>query len=207
MIEKSLTPEQMYSVIYSDTTDPFSVLGLHVEEDGKIAIRSFDPYADKIFVKDLSDNSMYEMEKLHKSGFFEIILENKTENFKYKLVKKYSEGKEIEEYDAYSFLPILSEEDLYLYNRSNLNFAYNSLGAHIVEKDGVKGTVFAVWAPTARRVSVVGEFNRWDGRIHLMRLRGSSGIWELLLQRRHLPIFVIQIFVAFADGLTFAIWT
>ncbi len=181
MIEKSLTPEQMYSVIYSDTTDPFSVLGLHVEENGKIAIRCYDPYAETIFVKDLSDNSRYEMQKLHKSGFFEIILDDKTENFKYKLIKIDSNGNETEEYDTYSFLPILSEEDLYLYNRSNLNFAYNSLGVHIVEKEGVKGTVFAVWAPTARRVSVVGDFNKWDGRVHTMRLRGSSGIWELFI--------------------------
>jgi 1,4-alpha-glucan branching enzyme len=84
-------------------------------------------------------------------------------------------------YDPYSFLPILSEYDLYLFNEGSHHKIYERLGAHLRTIDGIKGTLFAVWAPCAIRVSVVGNFNQWDGRRHQLRRLGSSGVWEIFI--------------------------
>ena len=84
-------------------------------------------------------------------------------------------------YDPYQFPSHISQQDLYLFSEGNLRQGYRMLGSHAVEIDGVKGVRFAVWAPNAERVSVVGEFNQWDGRMHPMRSHGSSGVWELFL--------------------------
>ena len=83
--------------------------------------------------------------------------------------------------DGYSFLPTLGEVDLHLFGEGNDRRIYDKLGAQLRVIDGVPGTSFAVWAPNARRVSVVGEFNGWDGRYHPMRLLGASGVWELFV--------------------------
>ena len=86
-----------------------------------------------------------------------------------------------ETYDPYAFAPEISDHDLFLFNSGKLHQAWRTLGAHPMTRDGVPGTRFAVWAPNAERVSVVGDFNRWDGRVHPMAARGSSGVWELFL--------------------------
>jgi 1,4-alpha-glucan branching enzyme len=86
-----------------------------------------------------------------------------------------------ETYDPYAFAPEISDHDLFLFNSGKLHQAWRTLGAQPVTREGVPGTRFAVWAPNAERVSVVGDFNRWDGRIHPMAARGSSGVWELFL--------------------------
>ena len=81
----------------------------------------------------------------------------------------------------YQFMPKINEEDAYLFGKGDHHFIYEKLGAHVCEMDGVKGVSFAVWAPSARRVSVVGDFNLWDGRKHMMRVLGASGIWEIFI--------------------------
>ena len=86
-----------------------------------------------------------------------------------------------ETYDAYAFLPRISDYDLYLFNQGRLWQAYRTLGSHAMEIDGIAGVLFAVWAPNAERVSVVGDFNRWDGRVHPMTVHGFSGVWELFI--------------------------
>ena len=83
--------------------------------------------------------------------------------------------------DPYAFPPVLTEYDLYLSGEGTHYQKYEKLGAHVREVAGVRGVHFAVWAPNARRVSVVGNFNFWDGRVHPMRHRGSSGIWEIFI--------------------------
>ncbi len=86
-----------------------------------------------------------------------------------------------ETYDAYAFAPQIPEYDLHLFNEGKLRQAYRTLGSHSVEIDGVAGVLFSVWAPNAGRVSVVGEFNRWDGRVHQMAVEGLSGVWKLFI--------------------------
>lgn len=101
--------------------------------------------------------------------------------FAYDLVITDAKGSEHRTRDAYSFLPTLGETDLYLFGQGNERRIYDKLGSHLRVIDGVPGTSFAVWAPNAQRVSVVGDFNGWDGRVHAMRLLGASGIWEIFI--------------------------
>ena len=194
------TLDQIYTLLYSDISDPFSVLGGHeIEHDGKkvISVRAYDPDVSNIYVIDKESKKEYKMEKVHKDGFFERIFLDRKNIFDYTFRKIYADGSEITVADSYSFAPTISEEDLYLYNRGDLHYAYNSLGAHVREINGVKGVLFAVWAPTARRVSVVGDFNNWDGRTNMMRRRGSSGIWELFIpELEEGEVYKYEIFTA-----------
>ncbi|MDQ7823574.1 MAG: 1,4-alpha-glucan branching protein GlgB [Candidatus Eremiobacteraeota bacterium] len=176
--------DQIYSVIYADLRDPFTVLGGHeIKHDNKtiVSVRTYLPDIESAFIVDNDRNKEYEMEKVHPYGFYERIFLDRDKLFSYSIKTIDSEGATLVFRDPYSFLPVISEEDLYLYNEGNLHYAYNRLGAHTMNIGGVEGVLFAVWAPTARRVSVVGNFNNWDGRRHMMRLRGSSGIWEIFI--------------------------
>ena len=94
---------------------------------------------------------------------------------------RWNDGNTSEIADPYAFPPVLSEFDLHLIGEGTHYRLYDTLGAHVREIDGLRGVQFAVWAPNAERVSVVGDFNAWDGRVHPMRSRGGSGIWELFL--------------------------
>src|SRR5262249_61973816 len=99
----------------------------------------------------------------------------------YRLDVAYPDGLSVELDDPYRFLPSLGELDVHLAAEGLHERLYEKLGAHVRELDGVRGTAFAVWAPNARSVSVVGDFNTWDGRLHQMRSLGASGIWELFV--------------------------
>lgn len=99
----------------------------------------------------------------------------------HRLVWHYGDGQKIERHDPYTFAPQISDYDLHLFGEGRHWDIYRVLGAHIKEVDGISGVLFATWAPGAERVSVVGNFNRWDGRVHPMRSRGSSGVWELFV--------------------------
>ncbi len=129
------------------------------------------------------------MRKLHPEGFFEVVLPGIGEiapapsSYRIRFRTEYDEI--IDHYDTYAFPFLLTEFDLYLMGEGRHYDAYEKLGAHIKTVDGVTGVHFAVWAPNARRVSVVGDFNRWDGRVNPMRFRGSSGIWELFIPELH----------------------
>src|SRR5665648_193641 len=99
----------------------------------------------------------------------------------YRLEVAYPDGKRFEIVDPYSFLPTIGDLDLHLAGEGRHEQLYEKLGAHLREIDGVAGVAFAVWAPAARSVGVVGDFNSWDGRLHAMRSLGPSGIWELFV--------------------------
>ena len=101
----------------------------------------------------------------------------------YRLRVNFHDGHQIETEDPYAFSPTLTDFDLHLLAEGRHYDSYEKLGAHATEVEGVRGATFAVWAPNALRVSVVGDFNGWDGRVHPMRLRGSTGMWELFLPR------------------------
>jgi len=176
--------EEIQKIIYSMHPDPFEVLGAHtVKWGGKdaIAIRAFLPEADQVTVVNEGTGQRYPMKKLHKDGFFEAVIRGEEEIFPYRLEETAFDGSTRLFYDPYSFLPVLSEFDLYLMEEGTHYKKYEKLGAHEMRINGIDGVFFAVWAPNALRVSVIGDFNRWDGRRHPMRVRGLTGIWELFL--------------------------
>jgi 1,4-alpha-glucan branching enzyme len=164
------------ALLQARSHDPFSFLGLHPHASGWV-VRVFLPHAQNV---QLSCGAEWQpMMRTHPQGFHEWTGKDRPPSpcrIRYE-----QDGRHVESFDPYSFTPTLSDHDLYLFNEGRLQQAYATLGAHIVVKDGVKGTRFAVWAPAAERVSVVGDFNRWDGRVNPMRVRGSSGVWELFL--------------------------
>src|ERR1044072_405068 len=115
------------------------------------------------------------------SDLYSVFLAGATLPLSYRFRITFVDGSTWERGDPYRFLPTLGEVDLHLFNEGTHRELWKKLGAHIRMVDGVRGVGFAVWAPTARRVSVVGEFCNWDGRVFPMRLLGSSGVWELFI--------------------------
>ena len=162
--------------------------------DGGWAVRFFIPWAEeaRISLQPSSPENappdpakVLEAVKLHPEGFFEAILPADQTGppapVSYKIQGRTHYGEFFETYDAYAFPWVLTEFDLYLMGEGRHYDTYQKLGAHLITLEGIRGVHFAVWAPSARRVSVVGDFNRWDGRVHPMRARGSSGIWEIFV--------------------------
>jgi 1,4-alpha-glucan branching enzyme len=159
--------------------DPFAVLGMH-EVDGEIVVRALLPQASRVQVVDPVDGHVLgELALVDKAGLFGGVLEGRTTRFRYRLrVTLGTDTSDIE--DPYRFGPILTDLDLYLFGEGTHRRLFDKLGAHPTTIDDVAGVTFAVWAPNAQRVSVVGDFNAWDGRRHVMRKR-TSGIWEIFL--------------------------
>jgi 1,4-alpha-glucan branching enzyme len=174
--------EEVESLLNAEHSDPFHILGAHIVEWKKkpaVAVRAYLPGAEQVWVR--RDSELLPSQRIHVDGFFEAVFPNEAQVFPYRLRARYGEGNEPEFEDPYRFPPVLSEFDLYLLGEGTHSKSYEKLGAHLIEVDGVSGVVFAVWAPNARRVSVVGDFNNWNGRRHPMRVRGSSGVWELFI--------------------------
>jgi len=159
--------------------NPHGILGMH-PLDGAVVVRVFNPHSQTVTIRDVHSGRCYPMEKIDNRGFFEAVIDV-PDLFVYQLVHTTTDGITYTVYDPYSFLPTVSDYDTYLFNQGNHHRIYEKLGCHLREINGVKGASFAVWAPSAQRVSVVGSFNQWDGRIHQMRMLGSSGVWELFI--------------------------
>ncbi|HUN23299.1 MAG TPA: 1,4-alpha-glucan branching protein GlgB [Anaerolineales bacterium] len=176
-------PEAVAAIAGGYHGNPFDVLGLHqIENDDKpmFVVRAFQPQARAVEVVFAKGKSV-PMEKTHDYGFFEVQLNEKQAKSGYRLHITTMADTQYELDDAYRFAPVLGDADLYLHGEGTHMQLYNKMGAHPMEVQGVKGVCFAVWAPNAERVSVIGDFNNWDGRRHPMRLRGNSGIWELFI--------------------------
>ena len=184
-------------IVRAESSDPFHFLGPHwLDRDGKrvLAIRAYHPAASEMAVEWLRNSpkrhSAIAAEKIHPGGVFEALVpsdlsqlrENQEiEATSYRLYFRFPDGNTLDTLDPYAFPPLLTDYDLYLSGEGTHYQKYEKLGAHVREVAGVRGVHFGVWAPNALRVSVVGNFNFWDGRVHPMRLRGETGIWELFI--------------------------
>ena len=165
-------------------SDPYAVLGMHVDADSKLWVRSMQPGALAVAVIDAkTGRQVAELEHRRVQGvegFFEGVIPRRRNYFPYRLRISWQEGVQ-ETDDPYRFWTVLGEMDVWLLAEGSHLRPFERLGAHLCEIDGVAGTAFAVWAPDAQRVSVVGDFNTWDGRRHPMRLRRECGVWEIFL--------------------------
>ncbi|MGB6297424.1 MAG: 1,4-alpha-glucan branching enzyme [Rivularia sp. (in: cyanobacteria)] len=179
----TIAPEQVNSIIKNQHQDPFEILGSHkIEKNGKHVwvVRAYLPNASAAWVILPEERKEQEMQSVHDPHFFECIIDAQ-ELANYQLKVKEGDNERVF-YDAYAFRsPKLTEFDLHLFTEGNHHRIYEKLGAHLAEVGGVKGVYFAVWAPNARNVSVLGDFNSWDGRKHQMRKSSDVGVWELFI--------------------------
>ena len=170
------------ALLRADHRDPFAFLGMHSEAGGRaVVVRAFLPEACKVAVVDAASGVVVaELPRVHEAGLFVGAVKGRQDLFEYRLrVVIGDEEREVE--DPYRFPPALGELDLHLLAEGNNARSYEQLGAHRRSLCGVEGVAFAVWAPNASRVSVVGDFNAWDGRRHPMRLHPGCGVWEIFL--------------------------
>jgi 1,4-alpha-glucan branching enzyme len=175
---------QIDALLAGRHADPFALLGPHPVSGGWV-VRFFLPWAAEACILLKGVAKVTDAVKLRPEGFFEVTWPSTQDTApapgSYKIQGRTHEGEPFEIYDAYAFPYLLTEFDLHLMGEGRHYDTYEKLGAHVKTIEGVAGVHFAVWAPSAKRVSVVGDFNRWDGRVHPMRSRGSSGIWEMFL--------------------------
>jgi 1,4-alpha-glucan branching enzyme len=167
--------EEIQAVLEARHQNVFAFLGPHPVGEGRQVVRTFQPYVEKVTV--ICDGARFEAEKLHDDGFFEA----ETPRGSYTLELADHAGSTSCMRDAYSFGLLLGEQDMHYFREGTHQRLWEVLGASLKTVDGVAGCQFAVWAPNAQRVSVIGDWNRWDGRIHPMRNRMEGGIWEIFI--------------------------
>ena len=157
---------------------------MHALGDGSgLVARALVPDAAKVELQPVheKDKPAIKLKRIPKTDLFEGVTQAANRVYAYDLVITDKTGNVRRTRDPYSFLPTLGEGDLYLFGKGDERRIYDKLGAQLRTIDGVAGTSFAVWAPNAQRISVVGDFNHWDGRVHQMRSLGSSGVWEIFI--------------------------
>jgi 1,4-alpha-glucan branching enzyme len=169
-------PAALEAIATGEHGDPFSVLGTHPVDDGW-AVRTFAPGADAAEFED-GFGKRQPMTKLDDAGVFGTVLEQRPGRYSVIARKETAEWRFI---DPFQFGPVLGEMDEHLISEGAHMRLWRTLGARPMNHEGVNGVAFAVWAPNARRVSVIGDFNGWDGRKHPMRRRGATGVWELFI--------------------------
>ncbi len=172
-------PDTIERLLHARHDDPFSILGRHAAADGTVLVRALLPGATAVTVLDTAGRPLGPLALRHAGGFFEGTLPCVPAH--YLLDVAWPGGHHVQQEDPYRFGPLLGATDLWLLSEGTHLRPYEALGGHPRTHEGVAGAGFAVWAPNARRVSVVGDFNGWDGRRHPMRLRHDAGVWELFL--------------------------
>jgi 1,4-alpha-glucan branching enzyme len=173
-------------LLRAEHSDPFSILGPHeVERDGtrRWIVRTIHPYALEMAI--LLDGRVIPMARVEPEGIFEALLPPGVAGpfgpERYRLRIRWDDGGWSEAVDTYAFPRVLTDFDLHLFSEGTHQALYEKMGAHVREIAGLRGVHFSVWAPNALRVSVVGDFSRWDGRMYPMRSSGGSGLWELFV--------------------------
>ncbi len=174
-----LTAERVNRLVEARDDDPFATLGVHPAKKGFTACVLL-PGASRVAVEDLAGAQLGDLAQVHGDGLFfgKVALRQRAP---VRYVAHYPDGGEYRLIDPYSFGPVLGPMDDYYFAEGSHDRLFEKMGAHPIEHEGVAGTHFAVWAPNARRVSVVGDFNRWDGRRAPMRRRSDTGVWEIFL--------------------------
>lgn len=174
---------EIEAVTYSEEGHPHDILGAHIVKEG-ILVQAFFPDAKNVWVKNKKNKKETLMFLEDDAGFFATLLTGKRiPPYCFIVEDANGEKKEIE--DPYGFESTVTPEDEVLFLNGNHETIYEKLGAHVCEIDGVEGTAFAVWAPNALRVSVVGDFNQWNGKVHQMRKLDHSGIFEIFIPGVH----------------------
>ena len=166
------------AIVAGRDADPFAVLGPHLDGD-TLVIRAFHPSAE--FVDVSYAQGTRSMTRVHEGGVFEARFAGVPGVFDYRLHVAYPDGHVAEIDDPYRYGRVITEYDLYLFAQGRHTRIHDKLGAHLMRIGDADGVHFAVWAPSAERVSVVGDFNMWDGRLHPMRRLGLSGVWEIFI--------------------------
>jgi 1,4-alpha-glucan branching enzyme len=169
-------PNSLERLLTARHHDPFAILGLHPDPAGWV-LRVFRPDASRVSL--VLPEGNVDLVKSDGRGLFE--WRGALAPARPWRLAIEADGQSFEITDPYAFGPLLSDQEIHLFNEGRLLEAWRSMGGQPTQLDGTDGVRFAVWAPNAERVSVVGGFNNWDGRIHAMRVRGGSGIWELFI--------------------------
>lgn len=175
-----LHADEINALVYADHGDPHRVLGAH-QSDNEAVVRCLYPDASHVMLRLKNSKQSVPMQKIHAGGLFEAVVKKlpKATEYDYEIITH--DQQTIVLQDPYAFPSWFGELDLYLHGQGKHRTIYEKLGAHVREINGVQGINFAVWAPNARRVSVVGNFNGWDARYHAMRKLSDSGIWEIFI--------------------------
>ena len=176
-----MNKQQIDALIAGDFVDVYSILGMHQANKGKdLVVRVFLPGAEAVeVISSVDGSSVAKLDKLHDEGLFAGSV-GQSERFEYRLRVQYPLTT-LELEDPYRFPSQLSADDLYLFGEGTQERLYRWMGAHQRVVDGVSGMMFVVWAPSAKRVSLVGDFNHWDGRQHVMRKHPASGVWDIFM--------------------------
>ncbi|MBP7778257.1 MAG: 1,4-alpha-glucan branching protein GlgB [Acidobacteria bacterium] len=175
----ALSAAELDALVAGRHRDPFAVLGPHTI-DGAVAVRAFRPGASSITFVERSGGARHAMRSLHQAGVFELVLPaGSLPDYRLHITEGNGVTHQVD--DPYRYGPIFGALDAHLFAEGTHHRAYDALGARLVSRGGTPGVHFAVWAPNAERVSVVGDFNGWEGRTHPMRLIAGAGVWEIFL--------------------------
>jgi 1,4-alpha-glucan branching enzyme len=177
-----LSQQELNELENLECPDPFSKLGYHHVVVGRQTlgiIRIFNPQIRKAEI--LWENQSKECENASGTGCFECLFPDRLEFFPYRIRATYHSGEQFEYDDPFAILPVLSDYDLFLFGKGTHYQIWKKLGANPVTHHGIKGVHFAVWAPNAKGVAVIGDFNRWNGRSHMMRRLSFTGVWEIFI--------------------------
>ena len=174
---RKTNPTAVDLLVRGELSEPHRLLGAHPDGNRTI-VRAWRPEAQSVVCLTRGEIAA-KLEQVHPAGLFEATVEGPVENYEFEV--NYPDGSTFTIKDPYSFLPTLGDLDLHLIGEGRHRRLHQKLGAHLHTEGGVSGVAFAVWAPSAKAVRVVGNFNSWDGRLHPMRTMGASGVWELFV--------------------------
>jgi 1,4-alpha-glucan branching enzyme len=185
-VRTQLSLEGIGALVEGVHNNPFEVLGPHVVSAGAeraLAVRAYLPQSQQVWLVDDDGNTQSPMRRIHPAGIYEAVfpLYDSSAKRSYRLRMATQQGQIITMHDPYAFEPLLTDYDFYLFAEGKHLDAYRKLGGQLRQVDGVAGVNFSVWAPNAQSVSVVGDFNEWDGRRHPMRKHIPAGIWEIFI--------------------------